>query len=75
MCGAAPGDVLPVVGEQQLAAAVGMLGEDVELDHVDAVGERGREGRERVARRDVVGALVPDAPQRARRPALRRGHA
>ena len=32
----ARGGVLPVVGEQQLAGAVGALGQDVELDHVDA---------------------------------------
>ena len=28
--------ILRVVGEQQLAAAVGVLGDDVELDRVDA---------------------------------------
>ena len=60
--GAAPRRVLGVVGEQQLAAAVAALGDDVELDRVDPGEQRGLKRRERVAGCDVVGALVADAP-------------
>ena len=60
--GAAPRRVLGVVGEQQLAAAVAVLGDDVELDRVDPGEQRGLKRRERVAGCDVVGALVADAP-------------
>ena len=42
-----------------------MLGEHVELDHVDAGASAASKDVERVAGRDVVGALVPDAPHRA----------
>jgi hypothetical protein len=59
-------DVLVVVREQQaaLAGLVLELGQDVELDHVDAVLERGVEGGGRVARDDQVRALVSDPSQR-----------
>ena len=52
-------DVVVVVGEQQAAFVL----EDVELDHVDAVRERGVEGRRGVAGDDQVRALVPDPSQ------------
>ena len=53
-------DVLEVVGQQQLALVL----EDVELDHVDAVLQRGVEGGGGVARHDQVRALVADPSQR-----------
>ena len=53
-----------VVGEHEAPAAVAVLGQHVELDHVDPGRERGVEARQRVARSDEVGALVPDALHR-----------
>ena len=53
--------VLVVVGDEQPPAAVGVLAEHVQLDHVDVVAQRGVEARERVAGLDVRGALVADA--------------
>src|SRR2546421_3899008 len=50
--------VLVVVGHQQAPAAVGVLAEHVELDHVDAVAQRGVEAGEGVPVLDVGGALV-----------------
>ena len=54
--------VLGVVREQELAGAVGVLGDDVELDRVDPCEQCGLKRGERVAGRDLVGALVADAP-------------
>ena len=58
--------VLVVVREDQLGRGGSevVAGQDVELDHVDVRGQRRVERRRRVARRDVVGALVADAAQR-----------
>jgi hypothetical protein len=60
------GQVLVVVGEHERRLVVGRPadGQDVELDHVDAGGERGVERLAGVAGGDQVGALVADAPQR-----------
>ena len=50
------------MGEVQLAGAVTVLGQDVELDHVDACGQRGLERGKGVPRCDQVGTLVADSP-------------
>ena len=49
--------VLVIVRHDQPIAVA--LGQDVELDHVDAGLERGVEARVRVAGREQIGALVP----------------
>ena len=62
-------EVVLVVVRQQQARGVEralVLGQHVELDHVDVGGQGGVEGRAGVARREVVGALVAD-PSQARR--------
>ena len=56
--GRARAHVLVVVRHQQAAAAVGVLAEHVQLDHVDVVAQRRVEARERVALLDVRGPLV-----------------
>ncbi len=53
-----------VVRQPQLAPAIGVLGQDVELDHVHPRLQSGLEGGEGVAGRDVVGPLVTDAEHR-----------
>jgi hypothetical protein len=53
-----------VVRKQEPPAAIALLGQHVELDHVDAGRERGVERRRRVAGNDQVRALVADSPQR-----------
>ena len=57
--------VLVVVGHEQQPAAVGVLAEDVQLDHVHVVAQGGVEAGERVARLDVGRSLVAD-PSRGR---------
>jgi hypothetical protein len=57
-------DDVEVMGEHEAAGSVAVLGQHVELDHVDAGRERGVEARDRVAGRDQVGALVADALER-----------
>jgi len=64
---------LEIVGQQQAPAAVGALGQDVELDHVHAGRERGIEAGRRVARGDEVGALVAHPAQAAGALERRRG--
>ena len=53
--------VAVVVRHQQPPAAVGVLAQHVELDHVHAVAQGSVEARERVPGLDVRGSLVPDA--------------
>src|ERR1700694_2247436 len=53
--------VLEIVGDEQATAAVGMLAEHIELDHVHPVTQRRVEARQRVPRLDVRGPLVTDA--------------